>query len=107
MLRNYWFMQDGARPHRPAEDLGFLQTTFRDCILALDTLVFTGHGVEWPSNPGLNPCDNLLWGCLKDRVFKGAPATLQDLRTAISREIRAVENDVYGDIRGPCGPQAS
>ena len=46
MLRTYWFMQNGARPHRTAEVFDFLQATFRDRIVALDTLAFTVHGVE-------------------------------------------------------------
>ena len=81
-------MQDGARPHHTAEVLDILQATFKDQIIALDILAFTGHGVEWPPySPELNPCD-FLRGYLKDRVFKDAPAALQDLCTAISREIR-------------------
>ena len=77
MLRKYWFMQDGARPHRTAEVFHFLQATFRNRIVALGTLALTGHDVEWPPySPDLNPSDFFLWDYLKDRVFKDVPATL-------------------------------
>ena len=86
-------MQDGARPHHTAEVLDILQATFKDQIIALDILAFTGHGVDCPPySSDLKPCDYFLWGYLKDTVFKDAPATFQDLRTAISREIHAVKN---------------
>ena len=99
MLRNYWFMQDGAHPHLTAEVFDFHQATFRNRIVALDTLAFSGHGVEWsPYSSDFNPCDYFLWGYLKGRVFKHVPATLQVLRTVISRDIPAVENDVLPKV---------
>ena len=95
MLQNYWFMQDGARPHCTVDILA----TFRDWIVALDTLAFTGHGVERPLySPELNLCDYFLWGYLKNRIFKYALATLQDLHIVISRGNCVVKNDVLQKV---------
>jgi hypothetical protein len=49
----------------------------------------------WPArSPDLNPCDNFLWGYLKDRVYKPLPKTLDDLKVNIEREIINIKQDV-------------
>ena len=51
-------MQDGIHPHCTVEVFVSLQATFRNQIIALDTLAFTGHSIEWPPHSrDLNPCD--------------------------------------------------
>jgi hypothetical protein len=41
----------------------------------------------WPaSSSGLNPCDFLFWGCLKDKVYNSNPRT-KELKENIRREI--------------------
>ena len=93
--QNFWFMQDGARPHRTAEVFGCLFQYFGQNVIGLDFLGFSGGGVEWPPySPDLNPCDFFLWGYLKDRIYKKTPRNLEKLKTAIVDEIRGVEEGV-------------
>ena len=92
MLRNYWFMQDGARSHRTAEVFDFLQATFRDRIVALDTLAFTAHAVEWPyCSHDLHRSDYT-----KDIVFKSCN-TLGSSYSNFRRN-SWIENDVVQKI---------
>ena len=81
-------MLDGACPQRTAEVFNFLQATSE-----IGSLPWTPYySIHY--SPDLNPCGYFLWSYLNNRVFKDTPATFQDFRTAISREIRAVENGV-------------
>ena len=94
MVQNCWFMQDGARPHRTADVFDCLQTSFGPRVIGLDYQEHTGRGIEWPPySPDLNPCDFFLWGFLKDRVYREAPGTLQDLKLAIQRQVTAIQID--------------
>ena len=94
MTRRYWFMQDGARPHRTADVFMWLETTFGERLIALDAEKFTGHGIEWPPySPDLNPCDFFLWGFIKDRIYKNPLNSLENLKSAIRSEIGALDSD--------------
>lgn len=54
----------------------------------------TDSGIEWPPySPDLNPCDYFLWGYLKDRIYRTAPTTLDDLKIAITQEVTAIGAD--------------
>ena len=68
LTTDWWFMQDGARPHivRPAQD--FLASKF-----AIRT-IGQHLGTHWPArSPDLTPCDFFLWGWVKDQLYKRYP----------------------------------
>ena len=45
-------------------------------------------------SPDLNPCDFFLWNDSKDNVYAANPQTPQDLKTAITRFIKAIPEDM-------------
>ncbi|GBL80111.1 hypothetical protein AVEN_29105-1 [Araneus ventricosus] len=71
-----WFMQDGARPHRTPAVFDFLSEHFNDRVIALYYNKHTGSGMAWaPYSPDSTPCDFLIWGYLKDLVYRQTPQT--------------------------------
>lgn len=94
-VNGYYFMQDGARPHRTKKVFELLRQRFRSNIIGLDSEKFTGSGVDWPAySPDLNPCDFFLWGYLKDNVYKSQPQTINELKASIQTKI----NDIGVDM---------
>lgn len=78
-----WFQQDGAPPHTAKRSLEWLEEHFPDRHISLKS------AVEWaPHSPDLSPLDFFLWGFLKDCVYAGNPGSTQELKDAISDEIR-------------------
>ena len=60
-ISDFYFMQDGARPHRTCEVFDYLSEHFDGRIIGLDSEKFTGKGICWPPfSPDLNPCDYFL-----------------------------------------------
>ena len=81
-IENMWFQQDGATSHTAIHVLSWLHETFGENFISFKT------EKNWPAHsPYLNPLDLFLWGYLKDKVYTPKPATLQDLKNAIRREI--------------------
>ena len=98
-IRQFWFQQDGARPHRTADVFECLINAFRHRIIGLDVQKYGGEGLEWPPfSPDLNPCDYFLWGFLKDRVYRTSPQTIDDLKQAIKTEIMGVRTEVLQSV---------
>lgn len=94
-VHEYWYQQDGARPHRTQEVFDVVKEHFGGRIIALDAFRFTGDGIDWPPySPDLNPCDFFLWGYLKDNVYRCAPRTLDDLKNSISEFISKIEREM-------------
>ncbi len=94
-IRGFWYQQDGATPHRTIEVLQCLHNIFQDRLITLDYEKVTENGLEWPPySPDLNPCDYFLWGHLKDRVYQGSPQTIDQLKEAITTEVRAIGSEV-------------
>lgn len=90
-VEGFWFMQDGAMPHRTREVFEVLDEHFHGRVLALDYEARYGSGMDWPPySPDLNPCDYFLWGCLKDKVYRNAPTTLEDLKDKITAQVAAI-----------------
>jgi hypothetical protein len=64
--------------------------------------MFPGHlisrfgDVPWP--PDLSTCDFFLWGYLKSRVYAHKPRTLNDLKEAISQEIRPIDRQLLARV---------
>ena len=84
-----WFQQDGATAHTSRRSLGILRDMFPDHLVSLR------GDIGWPPrSPDLTPCDFFLWGHLKSRVYEHRPATVEDLKAAISQEINAIPRDM-------------
>ncbi len=76
----YYFMQDGAPPHRKTEIQSWLKERFGDKFIDSKT---------WPPRSSdLNPCDFSLWGYLKQRVYNPKPESLDQLKENIRKEIK-------------------
>lgn len=95
MKTNYWFMQDGARPHRTAQVFSLLHNFFGSRLIGLDAPSRFAGAIEWPPySPDLNPCDFWLWSFLKDYVYKKNPENLQELECAINDGVKSIDPDV-------------
>lgn len=94
VIKEYWFMQDGAAPHRTQTVFESLYSKYGVRVIGLGYVKFAGGGVEWPSNsPDLNPCDFFLWGYLKEKVFAENPKTLEELKKAITKAVNRLNNE--------------
>jgi hypothetical protein len=84
-----WFMQDGAPAHWAKLVRNWLDQKFTNRWIG------RGGEIAWPPrSPDLTPPDFFLWGLLKDRVYSSKPRTIEDLKAAIRREIRAIPLDL-------------
>jgi len=73
-IEGYWFMQDGALPHRTNAVFELLDEHFPGRVLGLGYGDKHSGGLDWPPySPDLNPCDFYLWGFLKDEVYQTKP----------------------------------
>lgn len=91
ILKNSWFMQDGARPHTAVVVLNYLKRIFNDRVISNRYPEVCDMGLEWsPYSPDLNPCDYFLWGYLKDRVYENNPTNIDELEAAIQQEISRI-----------------
>ena len=91
LLSDYWFMQDGARPHRTPEVFQLLNQHFGSRIKGMDYPNHFNDGIEWPPySPNLRPCDYFLWGYLKDKVWEMNPTSIPMLKTAIANQIKKI-----------------
>ncbi|GBM54427.1 hypothetical protein AVEN_275633-1 [Araneus ventricosus] len=89
-----WFLQDGARRHRNPVLFDFLSEPFNDRIIAFDYDKHTGSGMVLPPySPDLTPCDFLLWGCLKDLVYRQTPQIIGELKHHISTACETIPSD--------------
>ncbi len=58
----------------------------------VDQLISTGL---WPlHSPDLSSLDFHLWGHLKDKVFRTAPATIHEFKARITEEIKKMDCSV-------------
>lgn len=58
---DFWFMQDGATPHRTIDVFNLLDEHFHGRVIGLNYESRYGCGIEWPPySPDLNPCDYYL-----------------------------------------------
>lgn len=84
---DWYFMQDGARPHIVQPVRTFLTTKFGTRTIGqyLNT--------HWPArSPDLTPCDFFLWGWVKDQLYKQYPiANVQQLKNEITRIIQTMD----------------
>lgn len=91
---NLWFQHDGAPAHFGVVVRNYLNNVFPNRWIG------RRGTIEWPArSPDLNPCDFFLWGYIKDKVYRERPNNLEDLRIRIIREMGAIENNVFGNVR--------
>ena len=80
--KKYYFQQDGATPHTAIIVQEWLKSKFLTKFI---------DKFDWPPrSPDLNPCDFFLWGYLKSKVYNPLPATLDQLKANITREIKNI-----------------
>ncbi|CAH1099404.1 unnamed protein product [Psylliodes chrysocephalus] len=89
-MGDYWFQQDGATCHRARLTMDLLRTTFPN------RLISKYDNFDWPAHsPDLTAPDFFLWGYLKGKVYADKPATLQQLKVNIPREIAAIQPETF------------
>lgn len=79
--QNMWFMQDGCPAH--------FSINVRQSLVAMFGEQWIGRGgpVEWPPrSPDMTVLDFWLWGYLKEKVYRTAPTTREDMKDRIRRE---------------------
>ena len=87
-MKNIWFMQDGAKPHTANATLNHLKSIFGRRLIGL------GTDFEWaPHSPDLNPLDFFFWGALKNQVYTGKPASLDEIKKNVKAFARSVTHD--------------
>jgi hypothetical protein len=80
-----FYMQDGAPPHYAQSVRQFLDETFPNRWIG------RRGPIEWPArSPDLTPTDFFLWGVIKDRVYVTEHGNLEELKEAITAEIRSL-----------------
>jgi len=94
-LNDFWFMQDGARPHRTESVFQALHEAFDSRIIGLGSSGRYAGAVDWPPySPDLNPCDYWLWGHLKDFVYHKSPKNVPELKNAILEGVKTIGPEV-------------
>lgn len=69
VVDGYYFMQDGAPPHRTKDVFDALHAVYGERIIGYGYPAHTFVGLDWPTySPDLNACDYFLWRYLKDRI---------------------------------------
>jgi len=82
---NVWFQQDGATAHTSRRSFSLLREMFPGHVISLR------GDIGWPPrSQDLTPCDFLLWGYLKAKVYEQRPVTLEPLKEAIRQEVAAI-----------------
>ena len=93
---DYWFMQDGAPPHRKTEVFDCLKEKFQYRLIALNA---GPDLLEWPPySPDLNPCDFFLWGYLKDNLYETPIKDTEDLKLRIKSHIEAIPTTMLSRV---------
>ena len=97
-VEGYWFMQDGARPHRTNQVFEVLDEHFHGRVLGLG-YEEKGSGLDWPPySPDMNPCDFFLWGYLKEQVYRSAPRTIAELQERVRIEIGKISRATLSEV---------
>ena len=94
---DHYFQQDGASPHVTEDNLRLLNGVFGPKVISRRYPDLFESGLAWPPySPDLNPLDFFLWGYLKDKIFKDAPKTINELRRAIADVVGSVPAESCG-----------
>ena len=88
-----WFQQDGATSHTARVTIDLLKGKFGERVISRN------GPVEWPPHScDLTPLDFFLWGPIKALVNANKPATLDDLKDNIQREIANVPVEMCASV---------
>ena len=80
-------MKNGAPPHIAC------------CVKQLLATIFVQFRTAWfPRYRDLNPCDFLLWRCLKSMVFHDSITSLSDPKESIERRVRNISQFILLSI---------
>ncbi|GBM10352.1 hypothetical protein AVEN_131084-1 [Araneus ventricosus] len=83
------FMQDGAPSHIHRFVKALLLQYFTD-----ESVISRSFSNPWPSrSPDLTSCDFWLWGHLKNLIYHGDVATLNELKNSITLHARSITTD--------------
>ena len=102
LARLVW-TQDGAPCHVTLQNMRYLDSQFGNRVVSRKPI----QGRDWPTrSPDLNPCDFILLGFLKSKVYSPRPATLAQLQANIEREVAALDPAMVArslmDVRVRC-----
>ena len=85
VINDMWFQQDGANSHTARVNIDLLKGKFSERVISRN------GPVEWsPRSCDLTPLDFFLWGHIKSQVYASKPATWNNLKDNIQREIANV-----------------
>ena len=83
-----FFQQDGAPPHFATIVRNYLHEQFPGRWIGRQGTI------EWPPrSPDLTPLDFFLWGHLKSVVYRHRPRNIDELKEAITQEIRNIPRE--------------
>lgn len=89
-----YFQQDGAPAH-----YAVLVRTYLDLVFPNRWIGRLGP-ISWPPrSPDLTPLDFFLWGFLKDKVFRTAPANLQEMQDRILENCLIPDQEMFARVR--------
>lgn len=98
---DYWFMQDGALPHRTNAAFELLNEHFTGRVIGLGYEDRYEGGIDWPPySPDLNPCDFFLWGYLKDTIYKNGVKSIEDIKAKLVETIQKIQPSVLESVVG-------
>ncbi|XP_025017224.1 histone-lysine N-methyltransferase SETMAR-like [Tetranychus urticae] len=99
IVSGYWWMQDGAPPHRVQSVIDLLDQNFYGRVIALGYPERYGRGMAWPPySPDLNPMDFFAWGYTKDKVYRSEKHSLDSLHTAIKNVFSQISTETCAKV---------
>ena len=94
-ISDMWFQQDGAANHTARVTIDLLKGKFGERVISRN------GPVEWqPRSCDLTLFDFFLWGHINSLVYANKPATLDDLKDNIQREIANVPVEMCARVVG-------
>ena len=92
-INDMWFQQDSATSHTARVTIDLLKGKFGERVISRN------GPIEWPPRScDLTPLDFFLWGHIKSLVYANKPATLDDLKDNIQREISNVPVEMWARV---------
>ena len=89
-----FFQQDGAPPHYATIVRNYLHEQFPGRWIG------RRGRIEWLArSPDLTPLDFFLWGHLKSVVYQNRPRNIDELKEAITQEIRNISRETLLQVR--------
>ena len=96
VIKDHWFMQDGAPAHTAKKPIQWLSNVFGHRLIALKA---PAPCPQWPPySPDLNPCDFFLWGYLKDKIYSKKIQDQNQLKKQIIKEISLIDETMLSKV---------